>query len=156
MLDFETYLKSNCNVPDAAACGVEYNHTKSTSMDRKTRKPITNHTVTVKTTWTDRDARVLRTNKLVFQNDALTKASEKNIGTMSTVELNNKFRAAKSQIIRELIREKQEKINQLQMDVMMMSNYINTSVNGSTMFQQQPNTIEPVQQQANVKHAFDM
>lgn len=148
MLDFETYLKSNTNVQDAAACGIEYSH--NTSLKKKN---AVNHTITVKITWTDRNAKILSSTKISFQNDTLTKASEKHIGQMSTVELNHLFRQAKCQITRELIRQKQEKINQLQMDVNMMNNYIN-----------QPHTptntsMPPVIQQqysANAKPAFDM
>ena len=152
MLEFETYLKSNTNVQDAAACGIEYSHNTSVK-----NKNSVNHTVTVKITWTDRNAKILRATKISFQNDTLTKASEKNIGQMSTVELNHLFRQAKCQITRELIRQKQEKINQMQMDVMMMNNYINqshTSPNTHTTTSMPP--VIQQQQPANSKPSFDM
>lgn len=159
MLDFETYLKSSCNVPDAAACGIEYKYNNTTSIDRKTGGSRIGHVVTVKTTWTDKDARALRVNKIVFQNDEVSKASMKNLGTMSSVELNYKFRSAKGQIMRELIREKQEKINQMQMDVMMMSSYININNHHVQQMQEQvslPGVVQSGVSGSAAKTSFDM
>ena len=152
MFEFESYLKSNCSVPDAVACGIEYGYSKSTS------KRVISHVITVKLTWTDKNTKPVQTQRLTFQNDTLSKSSEKHLKTISPSELTNKFRLAKPYIINQLVRAKQEKIAELRMDVDDMCSYLGS--NSDIIHPTQKNTIQLIEQSQSVhtpvKTSFDM
>lgn len=152
MYEFESYLKSNCNSSKAVACGIDYSYSQSTN------KNVIIHVITVKLTWTDRDANPILNQKLIFRNDTLTKASEKHLKTINPSELTNKFRLAKPYIVKQLIRSKQEKIAELQMDVDVMCSYLGS--NSDIIHPTQKNTVhltdQPQPVHPSVKTAFDM
>jgi orotate phosphoribosyltransferase-like protein len=81
----------------------------------------------MKLTWFDKDGKQLTVEKLAFQNDVLTKASEKQCKTISPTEVTNKFRVAKQDIVRLLIRARQSKIDALQHDVNILYSYLGSS-----------------------------
>ena len=157
MQDFETYIKSNYNVQNAVACGVIYTHTTRTSIDKKSKVSIRNHTINVKLTWFDKDNNNLLVEKLTFINDTLSKACEKQCKTISPTEVTNKFRVAKHDIVRLLIRAKCDKINDLQNDVNILHTYMGS--NTDIIAPEMKNTIditEPLQTTSRSKTQFEM
>ena len=145
MQDFETYIKSNYIIPEATACGINYTYTTKTSADRKSKTTIKHHIVTMKLIWFDKDSKQLGTERLVFQDDTLTKSSEKQCKTISPTEATNRFRIAKSQIVQLLINVRQSKINDLQHDIHALSQYLGSNSDIIPALTAVPNRVGPPQ-----------
>jgi hypothetical protein len=158
MQDFESYVKSNYTIPEATACGINYTYTTRTSTDRKSKTTIKHHIVTMKLIWFDKDSKQLATERLVFQDDTLTKASEKQCTTISPTEVTNKFMVAKQDIVRLLIKVKQNKINDLQHEANALYNYLGSSTDIIPQQMKGTLTIEPCIELQRVasKTTFDM
>ena len=114
MQDFEHYVKSNYHISNAAACNINYTFSKRAKVDRKSKANVIIYTITMKLTWLDADGKQLQTEKLAFANDELTKASEKQCHTINPGDTTNKFRAAKNEIIHNLVQAKQAAITKAQ------------------------------------------
>ena len=127
MEDFESYVKSNYIVPESTACGINYTYNTRLTQDKKSQRMVINYIINMKLTWFDKNGNQLTVEKLIFQNDVLTKASEKQCKTISPTEVTNKFRVAKQDIVRLLIRARQSKIDALQHDVNILYSYLGSS-----------------------------
>ena len=123
MQDFERYVKSNYHVQGAAACSVTYTYSYKLSDDKASKRMIINHTIKMNLTFLDGGGKQLSTAKLMVINDSLAKISEKECKTISPAEVTNKFRIAKPEIARQLIKVKQDKINSLQHTVNLLTSY---------------------------------
>jgi hypothetical protein len=112
----------------------------------------------MKLIWFDKDSKQLATERLVFQDDTLTKASEKQCTTISPTEVTNKFRVAKQDIVRLLIKVKQNKINDLQHEANALYNYLGSSTDIIPQQMKGTLTIEPCIELQRVasKTTFDM
>ena len=152
---FESYVKSNWNVPNATSCGITYTHSTRTTTNKQ-HVSTKNHTVTLTINWRDKDNNQLKTEKLAFLNDDMTKTYDKKLYTINRNELVNKFRAAKPQIIYKLISDKQTKLMSLQQDIAELHEYIGRS--DDIIPQSMKGTIDIVQTQvqATAKPSFDM
>ena len=127
MQDFEHYVKSNYHISNAAACNINYTFSKRISKDRKSKANVIIYTITMKLTWLDADGKQLQTEKLAFANDELTKASEKQCHTINPGDTTNKFRAAKNEIIHNLVQAKQSKIDDLMQERAQLLTYLGRS-----------------------------
>ena len=127
MQDFESYIKSNWSVPNATACGITYTHTSKQSIDKKSKRALQNHSINMKIVWLDKDNSQLKTERLTFTNDTLSKIYEKRLLTINASEATNKFRAAKQEILLKLIRANQEKIDSIQEEIDSMRQYYGNS-----------------------------
>ena len=126
MQEFETYVKSNWNVPSATSCGITYTHTTRITTS-KSKVSVKNHSVNLTISWRDKDNNQLQTEKLSFLNDDMTKTYDKKLNTINRKELVNKFRAAKQEIINKIIREKYQKLLELQNEISELNAYIGRS-----------------------------
>jgi hypothetical protein len=127
MQDFEHYVKSNYHISNAAACNITYTFSKRAKVDRKSKANVIIYTITMKLTWLDADGKQLQTEKLAFANDELTKASEKQCHTINPGDTTNKFRAAKNEIIHNLVQAKQSKIDDLMQERAQLLTYLGRS-----------------------------
>lgn len=118
MQEFEQYVKSNWNVPEATSCGITYTHTV-----RMTKK-VVNHSINLTISWRDKDNNLIKTEKLAFLNDDMSKTYDKKMFTINRKELVNKFRLAKTAIVHKIIAEKQAKAMILQDEIASLTNYI--------------------------------
>ena len=84
MEEFETYVKSNWNVPNAVACGITYTHTTRIAAT-KSKVPVKNHSVNLTISWHDKDNVKLQTEKLTFLNDDMTKTYDKKLKLISSM-----------------------------------------------------------------------
>ena len=126
MEEFETYVKSNWNVPNAAACGITYTHA-TRIVTNKSKVPVKNHSVNLTISWHDKDNVQLQTEKLSFLNDDMSKTYDKKMKLINRKELVNKFRVAKPEIIKKIINEKHEKLIDLQHEINELQSYIGRS-----------------------------
>ena len=123
MQDFESYVKSNWNIPNAASCGITYTHTSRVVIDKTSKVPVKNHSINLCIEWFDKDNNKLQTEKLSFLNDDMTKTYDKKMFTINRTELVNRFRAAKVQIVNRIISEKNDKLTKLQQEIAELQAY---------------------------------
>ena len=124
---FENYVKSNYNIPNATACSIKYTFTSRESTDKISKIPVIMYTVVMKMTWFDKYGQQLHTDKFIFVNDNLAKSSEKSCLTIAPGETTNRFRVAKPEIIRSLLKTKQEKIDELKQEQSLLTRYLGTN-----------------------------
>ena len=165
MQDFEHYVKSNYNIPNTSACSITYSYNYKLAEDKKSNKMIINNIIKMTLIFMDVNGKQLATEKLTFVNDTLTKASEKQCKTISPGEVTNRFRVAKTDIARQLIKVKQDKINDLQHDINLLTSY---NGSGGIIPQQMKSTLQLADsrrphlgctnspQTARLKTTFDM
>ena len=126
MIDFESYVKSNWKdvIADAVSCGIKYSHSSREAKDKKSDATIINNTINMTLSWFDKDNKLLRSEKLAFLNDDMTKTYDKKMLIINRKELVNKFRNAKKDIVKLIIDEKQEKIAKLNSDIINLTRYL--------------------------------
>lgn len=127
MQDFESYVKSNYYIPRHVSCGITYSYTSRSIIDKKSKTNMLIHCIYMKLRWYDRDNRLLQDAKLTFINDSLTKFCERQLTTIAPSEVTNKFRLAKPEIVRDLIKVKEDKLKVLQEDVNALYTYSGSS-----------------------------
>ena len=127
MQEFENYVKSNYIIPGAAACSIKYTFTTRETIDKPSKIPVIIYTIVMKMTWFDKYGQQLQVEKLIFVNDTLTKSSEKSCHTIAPGEVSNKFRIAKSTIIRMLVETRQQKIDELKQEQALLTKYLGTA-----------------------------
>lgn len=149
MQEFETYVKSNYNIPNAVSCGITYTYTKQQRTNKKSSTVEIVHTINMKLSWFDSSNHQLDSSKLTFQNDTLTKASEKQCKTINPSDTTNKFRIAKQEIVQQLTSKLTAKIAELQSDVNSLHTYMGS--NSSII----PQTMKPVLHLTRVNSSFD-
>ena len=156
MQDFETYVKSNWNIPGAAACGITYTHTSRVVVNKASKVPVKNHSINLSIEWFDKDNNKLKAEKLSFLNDDMTKTYDKKLFTINRAELVNKFRAAKFQIVNKIISEKNDKLIKLQQEISDLRAY--TGRTDDVIPQPMKEHIEVVRttDSTSPKQAFDM
>ena len=123
MQDFEYYIKSNYHVQNTAAVLIKYTYSNRQAQDKRSKVPVLNHILTMTLTFYDNAGLQLAAEKLTFINDIIAPSSAKQLKTISPSEATNKFRMAKSHIIRQLINDRQQKINSLQNDLNNLMQY---------------------------------
>ena len=123
----ENYVKSNYNIPGAAACAIKYTFTTREKIDKVSKIPVIIYTIVMNLTWFDKYGQQLQMEKLIFVNDILTKSSVKSCFTIAPGETTNKFRLAKSEIISTLLNAKQEKIDILKQEQALLTKYLGTN-----------------------------
>ena len=155
MQEFEHYVKSNWNVPNATSCGITYKHTT------RAAKKVLNHCINLTITWRDKDNNLIKNEKLAFINDDMPKTYDKCMLTINRKELVNKFRLAKNTIVHKIIDEKQAKLMIIQDEITSLQRYIGRS--DDIIPHEMKNTIEIVNEQApqaqaqtQTKNKFDM
>ena len=126
MQEFEAYVKSNWNVPNATSCGITYTHTTRITTN-KSKVSVKNHSVNLTIAWRDKNNVPLQTRKLTFLNDDMSKTYDEKLHTINRKELVNKFRAAKPEIINKIICEKQQKLLELHREIGELNAYIGRS-----------------------------
>ena len=151
MQEFENYVKSNYIIPGAAACSIKYTFTTRDTIDKASKIPVIIYTILMKMTWFDKYGQQLQVEKLIFVNDTLTKSSEKSCHTIAPSEVSNKFRIAKSTIIRMLVETRQQKIDELKQEQALLTKYLGTE---SAII---PTEMKPtVQISSSSKNRFEM
>lgn len=120
--DFETYVINEFKVDTQAAIEIKYSY--SCKIDKFMVK---NHTITMSLKFYNEDAKLLKSSMLKFVNNNLPKLYEKKLITINPGELNNKFLAAKKEIIDIIRGEYEGEITKINMFLKDLKEY-NTSM----------------------------
>ena len=105
--DFEQYVISEFKVDNQAAVEIKYTHNISI------KKAVINHMITMNLKFYDKNVKLLKTCTLKFLNNVIAPSYAKKLININPGELNNKFMAAKEDIIKVIHAEYEEKMHEL-------------------------------------------
>ena len=105
--NFEQYVISEFKVDNQAAVEIKYTHNISI------KKAVINHMITMNLKFYDKNVKLLKTCTLKFLNNVIAPSYAKKLININPGELNNKFMAAKNDIINIIKAEYEEKRNEL-------------------------------------------
>ena len=123
MEDFQNYLISEYKVQDFAAVEFKYNHSENIKFDKKSEKYIVQHSILVGVKFYDKTLKLLHSANIKFVNNILAKVCEKKLVNIAPAELNNKFMAARTEIIRTITDEIINKISDINQKLISLERY---------------------------------
>ena len=118
---FESYLLSEYNLPSNVCCNAfKYTHTTKSKVDKLSKVPITNNIITIKIDSYDANHNLISSHSEKFIDGHITRTDKNKLTNISPAELNNKFGAAKSNIVQVInsdynnkLKDIQDKINEI-------------------------------------------
>ena len=119
--NFEQYVISEFKVDNQAAVEIKYTHNVSVKVTKNAA--IDNYTITMTLKFYDKNVKLLKTCTLKFVNNLLAQSYAKKLIVINPGELNNKFMAAKEEIIKVIHAEYQEKMNEIVEKMNQLSQY---------------------------------
>jgi hypothetical protein len=119
--EFESYLISNWP-SDHVAVDIKYSHMKKERFDKIKRIVLFDNIVTISLKYLDKDANVTDKHMVKMINDEISKPKE--MINISPDELNNKFCAARRDIIKDLIHQNEEKSDDIMKVIQSLSEYL--------------------------------
>ena len=123
MQEFKEYLikEYKDKVQGYAAVQFKFSHNVNAKFEKKTDKTLRIDNINVKIKFVDKDLNRLFTTTVNFENDIIPKNKEKSLINISPKELDNKFAAAKTEIIKviheeylEIVKDISTKVGNLQ------------------------------------------
>ena len=95
------------------ACEFKYSHSTKIKSDKASGVSLKINVVKIGLKFVDKDMNTLLNNTITFENNVIPKNKEKSFINISPKELNNKFAFAKSEIIKTITGEYNEKLEEL-------------------------------------------
>ena len=92
----------------------KFTHSVSLKIDKKSNVPLKNNIIKVKVTFIDKDMNVLLTTNITFENNVLNKTFAKKLVNIAPKELENRFNAAKKQIVSLIMNEYCDHLNEIE------------------------------------------
>ena len=120
---FEQYLLQEHKDIDYDAVSFKYSHNTSIKVDKKSNIPVKNHTISVNIKLYDKNVNLIKSVNIKFVNNILAKVCEKKLINIAPSELNNKFMAAKGEIIRAIHDELAIKYNKIKSKINELNDY---------------------------------
>ena len=109
MDSFKNYVISEYRVEGFTSVSFKFTHSLSTKLDKKSGKELNNHAINVTVQFFDKDLNLLRKSSLKFVNNVLGKKQASELVNISPKELENRFNAARREIVGEILKEYMEK-----------------------------------------------
>lgn len=129
MQSFKDYIIQEFNVDGTTSILFRFTHSLTVKIDRKTKKPLNNHTITTQVQFYDRDLSLLRRETLKFVNNVLSKKDSERLVNIAPKELENRFNFARKEIVQEIQREYIDKINEINEKICALNLYENVNTN---------------------------
>ena len=114
MIAFKDYVINEYKVENCASTSFKFSHSLKPSIDKKTNKAMNTHTVNVEVKLFDKDLNLLHKDSLRFTNNVLNKKKAESLVNISPIELENRFNAARREIVCEIQKEYLEKRNDIE------------------------------------------
>ena len=109
--DFKAYLLNEFNIDGVASVLIKPTHSLNMKIDKKSKKILNNHTITVNISLYDKDLTLLKKDNLKFVNNELIKKDAERIVNISPKELTNRFNFAKKDITKMIYDDLVKKMN---------------------------------------------
>ena len=105
MESFKEYVISEYRVENYTSVSFKFTHTATLTVDKKTEAHMYKHTINVAIKFYDKDMALLDTHTLKFVNNELNKKQAGSLVNIAPKELENRFNAARRDIVREIQNE---------------------------------------------------
>ena len=146
--NFEQYVISEFKVDNQAAVEIKYTHNVSI------KKAVINHMITMNLKFYDKKVKLLKTCTLKFLNNVIAPSYAKKLININPGELNNKFMAAKEDIIKVIHAEYEEKMHELVEKMNQLNQFSKSQFSIEDKFRGE--LIKPIEQEVKNKKKYDM
>ena len=146
--NFEQYVISEFKVDNQAAVEIKYTHNISI------KKAVINHMITMNLKFYDKNVKLLKTCTLKFLNNVIAPSYAKKLININPGELNNKFMAAKEDIIKVIHAEYEEKMHELVEKMNQLNQFSKSQFSIEDKFRGE--LIKPLEQEVKNKKKYDM
>ena len=156
MIAFKDYVINEYKVENCASTSFKFTHSLKPSIDKKTNKAMNTHTVNVEVKLFDKDLNLLHKDSLRFTNNVLNKKKAESLVNISPIELENRFNAARREIVCEIQKEYLEKRNDIENKINSLMMYENVGVKDNDIISSAYKGELVQMKDANNKQVFDM
>ena len=156
MIAFKDYVVNEYKVENCASTSFKFSHSLKPSIDKKTNKAMNTHTVNVEVKLFDKDLNLLHKDSLRFTNNVLNKKKAESLVNISPIELENRFNAARREIVCEIQKEYLEKRNDIENKISSLMMYENVGVKDNDIISSAYKGELVQMKDANNKQVFDM
>ena len=156
MIAFKDYVINEYKVENCASTSFKFTHSLKPSIDKKTNKAMNTHTVNVEVKLFDKDLNLLHKDSLRFVNNVLNKKKAESLVNISPIELENRFNAARREIVCEIQKEYLEKRNDIENKISSLMMYENVGVKDNDIISSAYKGELVQMKDANNKQVFDM
>ena len=156
MIAFKDYVINEYKVENCASTSFKFSHSLKPSIDKKTNKAMNTHTVNVEVKLFDKDLNLLHRDSLRFVNNVLNKKKAESLVNISPIELENRFNAARREIVCEIQKEYLEKRNDIENKISSLMMYENVGVKDNDIISSAYKGELVQMKDANNKQVFDM
>lgn len=156
MIAFKDYVINEYKVENCASTSFKFSHSLKPSIDKKTNKAMNTHTVNVEVKLFDKDLNLLHKDSLRFTNNVLNKKKAESLVNISPIELENRFNAARREIVCEIQKEYLEKRNDIENKISSLMMYENVGVKDNDIISSAYKGELVQMKDANNKQVFDM
>ena len=127
--EFKNYFIQEFQLNDLASTEFKFSHSLKTVMDRKSKKVMNNHVITINANFYDKEHNELRKGSIKFVNNEITKKEASKLVNISPDELTNRFNSAKREIVSLIYEELVDKMNSFNDKINDLSSYENVNDN---------------------------
>lgn len=156
MIAFKDYVINEYKAENCASTSFKFSHSLKPSIDKKTNKAMNTHTVNVEVKLFDKDLNLLHKDSLRFTNNVLNKKKAESLVNISPIELENRFNAARREIVCEIQKEYLEKRNDIENKISSLMMYENVGVKDNDIISSAYKGELVQMKDANNKQVFDM
>ena len=127
--EFKNYFIQEFQLNDLASTEFKFSHSLKTVMDRKSKKVMNNHVITINANFYDKEHNELRKGSIKFVNNEIPKKEASKLVNISPDELTNRFNSAKREIVSLIYEELVDKMNSFNDKINDLSSYENVNDN---------------------------
>ena len=127
--DFKNYFIDEFQISNLASSEFKFSHSLKTVIDRKSKKVMNNHIITVSANFYDRNHNELKKGLIKFVNNEILKKDASKLVNISPDELTNRFNSAKREIVNIIYNELVDKMNSFNDKINDLSSYENVNDN---------------------------
>ena len=127
--DFKNYFIDEFQISNLASSEFKFSHSLKTVIDRKSKKAMNNHIITVSANFYDRNHNELKKGSIKFVNNEILKKEASKLVNISPDELTNRFNSAKREIVNIIYNELVDKMNSFNDKINDLSSYENVNDN---------------------------
>lgn len=125
MQEFKNYIIQEFRdlAPNYAAVEFKFNHSTKTKFEKKTDKKFNIDIIKVGVRFYDKDLTELTSQMIQFDNNEISVNKAKSLVKITREELNNKFKAARNDICKEIAKEYSEKLRDFNDRMKILNDY---------------------------------
>ena len=121
---FESYLLNEYQLPSNVCCNkFTYTHSTKRKVDKSSKIPLINNVINVRVESYDDKHNLISTHTEKFIDGCINRSKQKKLINISPDELNNRFGAAKVNIVQQINAEYSVKLNEIQEKINELNSY---------------------------------